>query len=72
MSMPEWAKNVKPGNILTVLPEMFGRGGQTGTVVEDGVADDGVALDFFTSNIPGEYITIEFYEWDELEPLTME
>ena len=67
MAMPEWAKSVKPGNTLTVLPEMMGRGGQTGTVVEEGITDEGVALDFFTSNIPGEYITIEFYEWGELE-----
>ena len=69
MAIPTWANNVKVGDWLAVKAEMFGRGGQNGIVIEPGPVDDGVALDFFTSHSQDEYISIEFYEWDELEPL---
>lgn len=68
MAIPAWAENLVPGDWLRVKPEMFGRGGQLGMVLDPGPMDDGVGLDFFTSHQDDEYISQEFYEWDELEP----
>ena len=67
MAIPIWAKGVVVGDWISVKPELYGRGGQIGQVIEPGPVEDGVGLDFFTSHDPSEYISQEFYEWDELE-----
>lgn len=64
---PEWASQIKQGDWLTVAPDMLSRGGQAGMVIDD-PDDNGVSLDFFSSCSSNEYISIEFWQWDELVP----
>jgi hypothetical protein len=64
---PEWAAQIKLGDWLTVSPDIFGRGGQSGMVIED-PDEGGVTLDFFSSHSTEEYISIEYWQWDELVP----
>jgi hypothetical protein len=72
MPIPAWATSVKKGDSLTIKREMFTRGGQQGLVIEDDLLT-GVSLDFFKDAFgdPKGLPSIEFYEWDEIEPLSV-
>lgn len=72
MPIPAWATSVRKGDCLTIKREMFTRGGQQGLVIEDPY-NAGVSLDFFKDVFgdPKGVPSIEFYEWDEIEPLSV-
>lgn len=59
-------ESVHEGDWLKVREEMFCRSGEYGEVLS---ADtNGCGLDFYTSHVARpDYISIEFWEWGELE-----
>lgn len=66
-TIPEWAKSVQMGDVLSVKAEYI-RCGQRGEVISDPNAH-GVSLDFYCDSDGDEdgAPTQEFWEWDELE-----
>lgn len=44
--IPKWARTVVKGDTVKVHDDVFGRGGQHGTIIEE-PTEEGVVLDFF-------------------------